>query len=67
MRVKSRRAPVRPRTWRSGREPERAGSDRRARGGVVNSTQAPEKRECAAEHKVQSITDAKFPVHCSYR
>ena len=34
---------------------------------MVNSTQAPEKRECAAEHKVQSITDAKFPVHCSYR
>ena len=66
-RVKSRRAPVRPRTKRRGSEPENTGSDRRARGGVVDSTQATEKRECAPEGKVQSITGAKSPVHCSNR
>ena len=32
-----------------------------------NSTQAPEKRESAPKGKVQSITDAKFPVYCSNR
>ena len=34
---------------------------------MVNSTQAPEKRESAPKGKVKSITDAKFPVHCSNR
>ena len=34
---------------------------------MVNSTQAPEKRESAPKGKVQSITDAEFPVHCSNR
>ena len=33
-------------------------------GGVVDSTPAPEKRE---KGKVQSVTDAKFPVYCSKR
>ena len=38
------------------------------RGEVRNSsTQAPEKRESAPKGKVKSITDAKFPVHCSNR
>ena len=32
---------------------------------MVNSTQAPEKRESARKGKVQSITDAKFPVNFS--
>ena len=32
---------------------------------MVDSTLAPEKRESASEGKVQSITDAKFPVYCS--
>ena len=32
---------------------------------MVNSTQAPEKRESAPKGKVKSITDAKFPVYCS--
>ena len=34
---------------------------------MVNSTQAPEKRESAPKGKVKSITDAKFPVYCSNR
>ena len=34
---------------------------------MVDSTQAPEKRESAPKGKVKSITDAKFPVHCSNR
>ena len=34
---------------------------------MVNSTQAPEKRESALKGKVQSVTDAKFPVYCSNR
>ena len=34
---------------------------------MVDSTQAPEKRESAPKGKVQSITDAKFPVYCSNR
>ena len=33
----------------------------RGEGGMVNSTQAPEKRESAPKGKVQSITDTKFP------
>ena len=41
--------------------------DWRARGGMVNSTQAPEERENAPKGKVQSITDAKFPTDCSNR
>ena len=32
---------------------------------MVNSTQAPEKRESAPKGKVKSITDAEFPVYCS--
>ena len=34
---------------------------------MVDSTQAPEKRESVPKGKVQSITDAKFPVYCSNR
>ena len=34
---------------------------------MVNSTQAPEKRESALKGKVQSVTNAKFPVYCSNR
>ena len=34
---------------------------------MVDSTQAPEKRESAPKGKVQSITDAKFPVFSSNR
>ena len=34
---------------------------------MVNSAEPTEKRECAAEGKVQSITSAKFPVNCSNR
>ena len=51
----------------SGREPEHTGSDRRTRRVVVNSAQATEKRECTPKCKVQSISDAKFPVNCSNR
>ena len=47
-------------------EPEHTSRDWRARG-VVDSTQAPEKRESAPKGKVQSITNAKFLVYCSYR
>ena len=58
---------TRTRTKRRRGEPEHSGRDRRARGGVVDSTEAPEKRESAPKGKVQSITDAKFPVYCSNR
>ena len=34
---------------------------------MVESTQAPRKRESAPKGKVQSITDAKFPVYGSNR
>ena len=34
---------------------------------MVNSTQAPEKRESALKGKVQSVTNTKFPVYCSNR
>ena len=34
---------------------------------MINSAQAPEKRESAPKGKVKSITDAKFPVNCSNR
>ena len=33
---------------------------------MVNSTQAPEKRESALKGKVQSVTN-EFPVYCSNR
>ena len=49
------------------REPEHSGRDWRARGGVVNSTQAPEKRESTLKGKVQSVTNTKFPVYWSNR
>ena len=65
-RVKSRHAPVRPRTLRGGSELEHTGSDRRTRRGVVNSAQATE-REWTSEDKAWCITSAKFPVHCCNR
>ena len=34
---------------------------------MINSAQAPEKRESAPKGKVKGITDAKFPVYCSKR
>ena len=52
---------------KSRRAPENTGTDWRTRRGVVNSALATEKRECASKGKVQSITNAKFPVHCSNR
>ena len=48
-------------------ELEHTGSDQRARGVVVESTQAPRKRESAPKGKVQCITDAKFPMYGSNR
>ena len=34
---------------------------------MINSAQAPEKREGALKGKVQSVTNTKFPVYCSNR
>ena len=36
-------------------------------GGMINSAQAPEKREGAPKGKVKGITNAKFPVYRSNR